>query len=504
MSLLKKIKPEFFDKLQSRFDEKDLNRIIKAVALADNAHQGQFRKTGEPYIDHPIEVAYLLNDIKMDCDTIIAAILHDLPEDTPASIEEINKKFGKTIAFMVEGVTKLSHVRLKKEWFGLLGIKKEKLTNFERQVETLRKMIMATSKDVRIIIIKLADRIHNMRTIEGILPEKRLRFAKETLDIYAPIAERLNISKWKGELEDLTFPIVYPEEYKNINELISKQLSKKQKQFDKIVKALLKNFSLSRIKIIGLSGRVKHKYSYWKKLKKFNNDQTKIHDLIALRLITENEHNCYEALGLIHKHWKPLPGLIKDYIVQPKPNGYQSLHTTVYGPARNIIEIQIRTLKMHEEAEEGIAAHWHYSYNKNQGSKSYINKKFTNVKKTQLVWLKELAKWQKLIKDPNELDHALTYDFFKDRIFVYTPKGDIKDLPDGSTPIDFAYSIHTDIGNKCVGSKVNGKLVGFNQQLKNGDVVEIITNIKSIGPKRDWLKYVKTSAARSKIRSSLK
>lgn len=504
MSLLKKIKPEFYDLLRSKFDDKDLKRILAAVELADIAHRGQLRRTGEPYIHHPVEVAYLICEMNLDCDTIITAILHDLPEDTNISVEEISRRFGKTIAFMVDGVTKLSHVRLQKDWFGLLGLRKQRLSYFEQQIETIRKMIMATSKDMRIILIKLADKIHNMRTIEGVLPEKRLRFAKETLDIYAPIAERLNIGKWKGELEDLTFPIVYPEEYKVISELYTKQLGAREKKFDKIIKSLLKIFSSSPIKIVRISGRIKHKYSFWKKLKKVSNDYSKIYDLIAFRIITTNEQDCYTALGLIHKRWKPLPGLIKDYIAQPKPNGYQSLHTTVYGPGRNIIEIQIRTQEMHEEAEEGIAAHWHYSDIKNQGAKGYVNNKLTNIKKGQLIWLKELARWQKQIKDSRELEHALSYDFFKDRIFVYTPQGDVRDLPEGSTPIDFAYSIHSDIGNKCSGARVNGKLVGFDKQLKNGDVVEVITNQKSSGPKWDWLEYVKTSNARSKIKSSLK
>jgi len=491
--------PDFLE----RIPEADRMYVQSALNLAHTAHVHQKRLSNEPYIYHPIAVAALLADIGMDTTTIIAGILHDLPEDTDVTVDQIRRRFGKEVSFLVEGVTKLSSIRLKKSWFGLGKSRLEELPAFEQQVATLRKMFLATSNDIRVIVIKLADRLHNMRTLEHIKSEGQLRIARETLDIYAPLADRLGIGQWKGELEDLAFPYVYPDEYKQLLKETGRELAIRQYQIVKARKNILKFLSKEQIKIVDIHGRVKRHYSLWKKLQRHDNDLDQIYDLVALRIVVKDEKDCYNAMSIIHNHWRPLPNRIKDYIAMPKPNGYRSLHTTVKGPGGHVIEIQIRDEQMHHEAEQGIAAHW--AYNDQKHSKRFVfNRKTQPISKEQQAWFQELARWQSTIADPHELKESLAFDFFKGRIFVFTPQGDVKDLPYDSTPVDFAYAVHSGVGNNCVGARVNGKMVSLDYHLKNGDVIEIITSPKAKGPTRDWLNFVRSSHARNHIRRALK
>lgn len=476
----------------------DQKAIKLAYEFAQNIHKHETRGTGGPYIQHPLKVAYYLAENELDPSTIIGALLHDTEETNPKISSEISKIFGSEVADLVEGVTKLGKIKIKKSWFlpfKFLRSRQEKQLGFQRHLESLRKMLLAMSKDIRVILIKFADRLHNMQTLEGVRPDKQRRIAQETLEIYAPIAHRLGMGKLKGTLEDLSFPYVYPKEYEMTKQLAGKSYQEKEKVCNKaqeiISKVLIENHINSHI-----DGRKKHLYSLWKKLTQHNNDINKIYDIIAVRIVVDSIEECYKVLGLIHKTWRPLIGRIKDYIAVPKPNGYQSLHTTIFGPDGEILEIQIRTNQMHYNAEYGIAAHWHYAQkNKSAGNVhkgSHLNDKLT--------WLDELAKWQEAQTDENELLNGLNLDFFKDRIFVFTPQGDIHDLPANSSPVDFAYSIHTEVGNKCIGAKVNGKIVKLDYSLNNGDIVDIITKSQS-KPKRDWLRFVKTQRARSKIKS---
>lgn len=494
------------DKASARFNDYQINRIRKALILAKKAHSKQKRLSGENYIYHPLETALLLEDLKLDADTIIAGILHDTVEDTEVDLSRIKKDFGKDVAHLVEGVTKLSKIRLKKSWFGIGKKKLEEIPEFERQVETLRKMLLSTSKDIRVIFIKLADRIHNIRTLDSVPPESQVRIATETLDIYATLADRLGIGQWRGELEDLSFKYIYPDEYSKLSLRMGRILKRKKNEVEKAKKLLMKFLIKSNIKVIDVHGRVKRIYSLWMKLKRYDNDLSSIFDLVALRVIVENEEDCYRTLGIIHDHWRPLPDRIKDYIALPKPNGYQSIHTTVAGPGGKIIEIQIRDKKMHEKAEQGIAAHWYYE-NIKPRKKSLF---FSRTKKPQPIpkyigqWFKELSSWQKNIKDLTELKDNYQFDFFKDRIFIYTPQGDVKDLPMGATPIDFAFSVHSEVGNRCIGAKANGKIISLSHELANGDVVEILTTKKNKKANKDWLRFVKTSVARNHIRRSQK
>lgn len=490
--------------LNPRFSSNEIKEIEAALSLAKKAHKDQTRQSGEPYIIHPIAVATLLAEIGLDSQTVIAGILHDLPEDTNIDITQIQRRFGREVAHLVQGVTKLSSVRLKKSWFGLGPGHLEKIPAFERQVNTLRKMILATSKDIRVILIKLADRLHNMRTLEYIPKEKQTRIARETLDVYAPLADRLGIGQWKVELQDLAFPYVYPGEAKAIEQLVGRQRKKGLVEIDKYRKILLKYLSMSKIKPVKIQGRVKHGYSLWKKLKRYDNDLNRIYDLIALRIIVENQEQCYKVLDIIHNHWRPIPDRIKDYIAIPKPNGYRSIHTTVSGPGGRIVEIQIRDKKMHYEDEHGIAAHWYFEEHKNESNRFLFRRKSQPVPREQLAWIQELARWQSTVNDPNEFKESLEFDFFQGRIFVFTPQGDVKELPIGATPIDFAYSIHTNIGYSCVGAKVNGHIVPLGYQLSNGDVIDILTSSKSKGPTLDWLKMSRSSAARNRIRKSIR
>lgn len=476
----------------------DLKTVHRTYDFAAHAHEGQTRQTGEPYVGHALETAGFIADLKLDYEAIAAALLHDVCEDTTCNQLEIKKEFGPKIAELVDGVTKLGHIRIVRKW--LFAKDEQELKGFERQAENLRKMFVAMAKDIRVILIKLADRLHNMRTLDGVDEKKRYRIAKETLEIYAPLANRLGMGELKGRLEDLAFPYVYPDEYKELTRTVVHPRSEKEKYLEKLKNKILKKLAKEGIRA-ETSGRAKHWYSLWRKLQHNNNDLGQVHDLVALRIIVGSIDECYKALGLIHEMFKPLVGHIKDYIAQPKPNGYQSLHTTVFADDGQIVEIQIRTSEMHDRAENGIAAHWHYSEKKNNWN--YFTKSSSPVPQEDLVWVQELSKWQQMIQDNSEIIDGLGTDFFSKRIFVYTPKGDVQNLPAEATPIDFAYLVHTDVGNSAVGAKINGKMVEISRPLQNGDIVEILTK-KGSKPKQDWLKFVKTSSARSKIKSVLK
>ena len=477
--------------------EEDRKLIRRAFDFAKKFHINQTRKSGEPFITHGVETAVYIANLKLDALAICAAILHDVCEDTDCDPSLVKKEFGKEITAIVEGVTKLDKIRITRRFLFLKS--KENLPAFDRQVETLRKMFMAMAKDIRVVIIKLADRLHNMKTIDGLPEEKRFRIAKETIEIYAPLAYRLGMGKLKGELEDLSFPYVYPEEFKKLKQKIANQLEQKEKYIENIKKIIYKKLAKEGIRP-EIHGRTKHMYSLWRKLQRYDDDLSRIYDLVALRIIVNSVEECYKVLGIIHEMWKPLVGRIKDYIAQPKPNGYRSIHSTVFATNGEIVEIQIRTREMHDQAENGIAAHWHYSEKKS--TIDYLMRRTSRVPHKELVWVRELVSWQKNIDNKAVVD-GLGTDFFSDRIFVYTPKGDVKDLPVGATPIDFAYAIHTDIGNTLAGAKVNGKMEEISHPLQNGDICEIIVK-KGGRPKRDWLEFAITSLARSKIRSAVR
>jgi len=478
----------------------EANRKIvrRAYEFAFVAHKDQKRFSGEPFIYHGLETASFIADLKLDHEAVAAAILHDVCEDTPLTLAQMRAKFGNKIAELVDGVTKLGHIRIVRKWLFLTD--EQKLKDFERQIENLRKMFVAMAKDIRVILIKLADRYHNMKTLDSVEEKKRFRIAKETLEIYAPLAYRLGMGELKGQLEDLAFKYVYPEDYQKLTHEVVHPRAEKEKYLEKVKYKILKKLAKNGIRA-EINGRAKHWFSLWRKLNRFDHDLTRIYDLVALRIVVSNIEECYRVLGIIHEMYKPLVGRIKDYIAQPKPNGYQSLHTTVFADNGQIVEIQIRTQAMHDHAENGIAAHWHYSEKKN--AFDYIVKQNGHVPYKDLIWVNELSKWQTNIQDKNEAVSSLGTDFFSDRIFVYTPQGDVQNLPAHATPIDFAYSIHTDVGNATVGAKINGKLESLDHPLENGDIVEILTK-KNSKPKQDWLKIARTSSAKSKIRSALK
>ncbi|NMB27751.1 MAG: bifunctional (p)ppGpp synthetase/guanosine-3',5'-bis(diphosphate) 3'-pyrophosphohydrolase [Tissierellia bacterium] len=453
----------------------DVEQIIKAYNFTESAHEGQFRNSGERYFVHPYNVAMILADLNMDATTIVAGLLHDVIEDTSITYEVIVSEFGEEVANLVEGVTKLKKLQYK--------------TKQENQAENLRKMVMAMAKDIRVIIIKLADRLHNMRTLEYMSEEKKVEKATETLEIYSPIAHRLGMSKIKWELEDLSLRYLDPEGYYELVEKVSKRRKEREAYIQKIINELdekLGELNISR----DISGRPKSFYSIYKKMVYQNKSFEQIFDLTAIRIIVDTIKDCYGSLGIVHTMWKPIPGRFKDYIAMPKPNMYQSLHTTVIGTEGEIFEVQIRTWDMHRTAEYGIAAHWKYK----EG-----NVKTDNFDE-KLTWLRQLLEWQKDLKDPKEFMETLKIDFFTDEVFVFTPKGDVINLPNGSTPIDFAYRVHTAVGNNCVGAKVDGRIVPLDYKLKNGNIVEVLTSANSNGPSRDWLKIVKSSQAKNKIR----
>ena len=459
----------------------DISMIEKAYKVASEAHEGQKRKSGEPYIIHPLCVAIILADLELDKETIVAGLLHDAVEDTWMTYEEVEKEFGSEVALLVDGVTKL----------GQLSYSADKV---EVQAENLRKMFLAMAKDIRVILIKLADRLHNMRTLQYMRPEKQQEKARETMDIYAPIAMRLGISKIKVELDDLSLKYLKPDVYYDLVHKVALRKSEREQFVGAIVKEVKKHMDDANIKA-QVDGRVKHFFSIYKKM--VNQDKTidQIYDLFAVRILVDTVKDCYAALGVIHEMYKPIPGRFKDYIAMPKPNMYQSLHTTLIGPNGQPFEIQIRTYEMHRTAEYGIAAHW--KYKESSDGKAPVGKS----EEEKLNWLRQILEWQRDMSDNKEFMSLLKndLDLFADSVYCFTPQGDVKTLPSGSTPVDFAYSVHSAVGNKMVGARVNGKLVPIEYEIKNGDRIEIITSQNSQGPSRYWLKLVKSTQAKNKI-----
>ena len=463
----------------------DSKLIMRAYKYALENHGDQKRKSGEPYIIHPIQVAYTLAELGLDDATICAALMHDLAEDTAVTLNDISSEFSPEIAEMVNGVTKLAKIKY--------------VSAEEQQVENYRKMFLAMGKDIRIILIKLADRLHNIRTLKFLKRDRQIAIAQETIDLYAPLANRLGVFSMKWELEDQAFKYLYPEEYREIVEGIAKKREERLKFIDQIVDEIKINLKKEKI-VCEITGRAKHLYSIYRKMKRDNKTLDQIYDLFALRILVNSVKDCYAALGVVHELYTPMPGRFKDYIAVPKPNMYQSLHTTLLGPNGTPFEVQIRTYNMHRIAEFGIAAHWAYK------EQSFLHGKKENVtvKEDKLAWLRESLEWQKDMQNPDEFMSTLKTELVEDSVYVFTPKGQIKTLPKGSTPIDFAYSIHADIGNKMVGAKINSKMMPIITPLHNGDIVDIMTNDNSKGPSRDWLKFVKSSSAKTKIQQWFK
>ncbi|MGI6491831.1 MAG: RelA/SpoT family protein [Pelotomaculum sp.] len=456
----------------------DMETIREAYEYAVEAHKGQKRISGEPYIVHPLEVAIILAELELDKETIVAGLLHDVVEDTGITLEQLSERFGSEVALLVDGVTKLSRI--------------EYISKEEQQAENLRKMFLAMAKDIRVILIKLADRLHNLRTLKYHQTPKQVEIAKETIEIFAPIAHRLGIYKIKWELEDLAFRFIDPERYFNLVDGIA-QTRKKREEYINSVIVILKEKLTSMGINVDIEGRPKHLYSINEKMIKQNVTLNEIYDIMAVRCLVDTVRDCYATLGIVHTMWKPIPGRFKDFIAVPKSNMYQSIHTTVVGPQGRPLEIQIRTWEMHKTAEYGIAAHWRYKEG-NRGDNDFDSK---------LVWLRQLLEWQHDLRDPKEFMENLKIDLFSDTVFVFSPKGDVYELPAGSVPLDFAYRIHTDVGHRCVGAKVNGRIVPLDYVLKNGDIVEILTSKTGI-PKRDWLNIAKTSQSKTKIRQWFK
>ncbi len=469
---------DIVERVQSYNPDADVDLLRRAYIFSARAHQGQTRLSGESYLNHPIEVAAILSSLKLDAATVAAGLLHDTVEDTAVKPEEIQSMFGNEVFLLVDGMTKLSRMELQ--------------SREQREAENFRKMIVAMSRDIRVILIKLADRLHNMRTLKFLSPEKQKRIAQETLDIYAPLANRLGISKIKIELEDLSFMYLNPEAYKELARKVAQRRIERETYINELIEIIKGQLSEHGYKG-EVKGRPKHFYSIWQKMQKQGIAFEDVYDLIAIRIITDTKVNCYAILGLIHSLWTPVPGRFKDFIGVPKSNLYQSLHTTVIGPKGERVEFQIRTEEMHKLAEEGIAAHWRYK------ERSPISQK----EEQQFAWLRQLLEWQRDLPDAKEFMETVKGDLFPDVVYVFTPRGDVKELPQGSTPVDFAYSIHTDIGHQCVGAKVNGKIVPLKHVLRNGDKIEVTTQAGHV-PSRDWLKFVKTSKARTRIKAWLK
>ncbi|MEK7471310.1 MAG: RelA/SpoT family protein [Patescibacteria group bacterium] len=469
---------ELYKLKKQPFTEGEKVLLKKAYDFAVNAHAGQKRDSGELYFTHAFETAKNLTKLQMDAETIAAGFLHDTVEDTETTEEDIKKEFGEEIAFLVKGITKLSNIKYRGD---------------DRHVESLRKFFLAMARDLRVVIIKLADRLHNAQTLEYKKPEKQKRIALETIEIHARLADRLGMGKLKGDLENAAFPYAYPKEYAQVEEIIKEKKDSYEKNLAEVSEVLKKELLRNNIKVVEIDYRIKHKYSLYKKLLKYGMDLDKIYDVVALRVVVDSIEDCYRVLGLIHSIWNPLPGRIKDFIAIPKPNGYRSIHTTVFTGLGGVAEIQIRTKEMHTEAAYGIAAHFAY---KEQGVKK------TKDDKDKFKWIEELKELNYSPGDPKSFIDHLKMDFFNNRIFIFTPKGDVVDLPEDSSPIDFAYSIHTDIGNHISGAKINSKMSHIFTKLKNGDIVEIITK-KDSRPSSKWLEYVKTSVAKKHIKSYL-
>jgi guanosine-3',5'-bis(diphosphate) 3'-pyrophosphohydrolase len=460
--------------------------VNAAYEFAKDAHKDEKRENGDPYITHCLKVAETVLNWGLDETSVAAALLHDVVEDTKYTLKDIEKKFGSEVAFLVNGLTKLSAI---------------KYSNKNPEVESLRKFILSFSQDLRVVIIKLADRLHNMQTIQFLPTERQKKLAWETEEIYAPLAYRLGMQKLSGELEDLAFPYTHPEEFKWLLKEVKDSYEDRLEYAIKILPIVQKTLEDNGIKIIALDARAKRYSSLYKKLLRYNMDLEKIYDLVALRVIVESVEDCYTTLGVIHKYWPPLPGQFDDYIARPKPNGYRSLHTTVFCIDNKITEFQIRTQEMHNEAELGIAAHW--AYQQIKSSQKHAANWRGVVQRKELLWVEQLRNWQKAFTEQKGFIESLKIDFFKDRIFVITPQNDVIDLPAGATPIDFAYRIHSEIGDSCVGAKVNGKIVTLDYELRSGDVVEIITQ-KGKKPSEGWLRIAKTSLAQKQIKSALK
>ena len=471
---------EILDKIKEYAPNTDTTLVEKAYYLAKSAHEGVLRKSGEPYIIHPIAVANILVDMQLDIETISAGLLHDVIEDTDYTYDDIKEMFSKEVADLVDGVTKLGQIKYQ--------------SKEETQAENLRKMFLAMAKDIRVILIKLADRLHNMRTLKYMPEEKAKYKAKETLEIYGGIAHRLGISKIKWELEDLALRYIDPDGYYDLVDKVSMKRSQREEYINKIVKLLQDKFKEVNINC-EVYGRPKHFYSIYKKMQNKHKTFEEIFDLTAVRIVVDTIKDCYAVLGMVHTLWVPMPGRFKDYIAMPKANMYQSLHTTVIGPEGEPVEIQIRTHEMHNIAEYGIAAHWKYK----EGTMSNDEKM-----EEKLKWLRQMMEWEKDVKDPQEFLDSLKEDVFNSQVYVFTPKGDVIELPAESTPIDFSYRVHSKVGNKCVGAKINGRLVPIDYKLQNGEIVEVITSANSTGPSRDWLKIVKTPNARNRIRQFFK
>ncbi|MDY4474531.1 bifunctional (p)ppGpp synthetase/guanosine-3',5'-bis(diphosphate) 3'-pyrophosphohydrolase [Mitsuokella sp.] len=469
------------DNVRAYSPKANLELIRKAYELAHKAHEGQTRVSGEAYIIHPLHVAEILTELHLDDVTISAALLHDVVEDTIYTLDQMKELFGEEVAMLIDGVTKLGRLQYK--------------SKEEAQLESYRKMFLAMAKDIRVIMIKLADRLHNMRTLKYMREDKQKRIARETIEIYAPLANRLGISSIKWELEDLCLRYLEPEIYYDLVENVKQKRKERQSFIDTSIKQIQEQLAEAHIKA-DISGRAKHFYSIYKKMKRDNKDLSEIYDLSAVRVLVDSVKDCYGVLGVIHAMWKPIPGRFKDYIAMPKSNGYQSLHTTVMTRGYPL-EIQIRTFAMHQVSEYGVAAHWKYK-EAGKGAKA------TGEVDQKMSWLRQMVSLQQELSDPKEYFEALKVDIFSDEVFVFTPKGDVVDLPKGSIPIDFAYRIHTEVGHHCVGAKVNGKLVPLEYKLKNGDIVSVITNKANNGPSRDWLNIVASSETRSKIRSWFK
>ena len=468
----------------------DISMIEKAYKIAYAAHEGQVRKSGEPYIIHPLCVAIILADLELDKETIEAGLLHDVVEDTIMTEEEIEKEFGPDVALLVDGVTKLQQINFPSD----KGNGDNKTADQqEMQAENLRKMFLAMAKDIRVIMIKLADRLHNMRTLKYQPPAKQQKIARETMEIYAPIAQRLGISKIKVELDDLSLKYLEPDVYYDLVDKIAVRRSEREEYIQQIVDEVTEHMKNAGIKS-QIDGRVKHFFSIYKKMKNQSKTLDQIYDLFAVRIIVDSVKDCYAALGVIHEMYKPIPGRFKDYIAMPKPNMYQSLHTTVIGSSGQPFEIQIRTMEMHKAAEYGIAAHWKYK-------EASDGKKVAAQEEEKLAWLRQILEWQRDMSDNKEFMNLLKsdLDLFSDSVYCFTPTGDVKTLPAGSTPIDFAYSVHTAVGNKMIGARVNGKLVTIDYEIQNGDRIEILTSQNSKGPSRDWLNLVKSTQAKNKI-----